>query len=864
MGSTAAATEDGDGDALLALALSRPDDALRRAAQLLARSPDPLVASCAHQAAGIVHRDRGDTATALRELRTALSLATRSRVATRAIDVRATLGATLVASGRSLAGLAELDRAESEASGLLRARVLLRRAHSRLSLGWHVEALEDLQEAVAVFRQHGDELWEARTLANRARVHQARGSFTRAEQDAVRARALFAQLDQHLEQVDALHTLGAISFLRGDLPLALAQFDEAARGFAGTGVSPANFVHDRCQLLLVAGLNPEALEVAEACLRDQPLVAVERAHLLLVAATAAYAVGDLDTARQRARAARTAFTRQHRPWWRLLSDLLLVQVAVAGGEHSARLTRLSAAVARDLVGSRADEAALALLLAGDLAATPADAETHYRAAARYRRHPSAVLAATGWLALARSRSRSGTTRGVLAAVENGLEALDEHRSRLGSAELRALSTQHGGDLATLALRRAVANGGPRDLLTWTERWRATALSHPPVRPAEGEADGLDAVRAAQRTLGEAQRDGADPSELERERRELERRVREHRHTLAGRRVATTPHLRVPELLDALREGPDGCTTLVELVVVDGTLRALVARVGRVRGFVVGPADDALDAVRAARFVLRQTSRGRPSDLAGLGQRLERTLLGPAARALGDGAVVISPPGQLHAAPWALAPCLAPRPVSVAPSAATWVRAARRPSSGRPDLVLVGGPGLRTGGAELDVLARENPLATVLRGAEATVGSTLAALDGAGLAHVAAHGHFRPDSPMFSSLALADGPLTVHDLELLHRPPHRFVLSACDSGVMVPVGADELLGLSAALLSLGTAGVVASVAEVNDEAAARVMVDLHHALAAGRGLAQGLLAVRQHAAGDALTEATAAAFVGLGV
>ena len=450
-------------------------------------------------------------------------------------------------------------------------------------------------------------------------------------------------------------------------------------------MSRANFVHDRCQLLLVAGLNEEALEVAETCLRDQQLVAVERAHLLLVCATAAFAVGDLEVAGRRARAARAAFTRQQRPWWRLLSDLLLVQVACAGGRRGAHLAELSSRVATELVASRADEAALALLLAAGLAADPEQAEKHYLAAARYRRHPSAVLAATGWLALARLRALSGTSRGVLSAVEKGLGALDQHRGRLGSTELRALSTHHGRDLATLALEQAVATGGARHLLTWSERWRATALSHASVRPSD---DTVDTVNTD------------DTDEQARSPR------------------APAPHLRVPVLLDELREGPDGCTTLVELVVVEGVLRALVARSGRVRGFVVGPAHDASAAVQAARFVLRQTGRGRPSDLAGLGARLERTLLGPAARALGDGPVVVSPPGHLHAAPWALLPSLARRPLSVAPSAATWVRARRRDPGRRHGLVLVGGPGLRTDGAELDVLARDEPGATLLRGPDA--------------------------------------------------------------------------------------------------------------------------------------------------
>lgn len=852
-----------DRDELLALALSRPAEALRRSEALLAKCPGPELASYAHQAAGIVYRDRADTVTALRELRQSLAQATASQETDRVIDVRATLGVTLVAAGRGAAGLAELDRAEHESVGLLHARVLLRRAHSYVHLSMLGRASEDLRSALAGFRRGGDRLWEARTLMHRAQVHLAQGSLARAQRDAFAAQELFAVVKQHLEGVDALQMLGAISYLHGDLPRALTQFDEAARGFEGTGVSPADFVHDRCQLLTVAGLHAEALDVADGCLADGQLTAVERAHLLLASAGAAFALGDLDETARRARAARVLFTRQQRSWWCLLSDLLLVQVAAVRGKRGKRLADLSARVAAELVDARADEAGLALLLAGDLALTPEASADHYQAAAAYRRRSSAVVAATGWLALARMRDLTGTRRGVLSACGKGLDALDEHRAGLGSAELRALSTQYGKDLATLALHQALATGTPRDLLFWSERWRAASLAQAPVRPPPGAADALDAVRAAQWALDEARREHDDPTKVARERRALERQVRDQRHRQAGSGTRAISHLNVTDLLDELREGPDGSTTLVELIEIDGTLRAMVARDAQVRGFAIGPVEEAIAAVTAARFVLRQTGRGRPTDLVGLGERLERTLLGPAARALGDGPVVISPPGHLHSTPWALLPSLARRPFTVAPSAATWARARRRDAARHAGLVLVSGPGLPTGGAEIDVLARENPQATVLRGDDASVAATLAALDGALLAHVATHGHFRPDSPMFSSLQLADGPLTVHDLELLRQPPHRFVLSACDSGVMVPVGADELLGLSAALLSMGTAGVVASVAEVSDEATATVMVDLHHALASGQSLAQALLQVRERADGDRIAAATAASFVGLG-
>jgi CHAT domain-containing protein len=247
----------------------------------------------------------------------------------------------------------------------------------------------------------------------------------------------------------------------------------------------------------------------------------------------------------------------------------------------------------------------------------------------------------------------------------------------------------------------------------------------------------------------------------------------------------------------------------------------------------------------------------------VGARLEQALLGPVARALPDGPVVVAPPSRLQAAPWGLLPSLAGRPVSQTPSAAVWLRAAGRAGDADGPDVFVGGPGLPAGARELVDLARRRPGAVVLGEGSATVDRALTAMDGASLVHVVAHGEFRRDNPMFSSLLLEDGPLTVHDLERLSTAPRRLVLSACDSGVMAPVGADELIGLSSALLSLGTAGVVSSVAEVNDEATCTFMGELHEELLRGGSVAEAVLAARQVAARDPVSTATAASFVAFG-
>ena len=109
----------------------------------------------------------------------------------------------------------------------------------------------------------------------------------------------------------------------------------------------------------------------------------------------------------------------------------------------------------------------------------------------------------------------------------------------------------------------------------------------------------------------------------------------------------------------------------------------------------------------------------------------------------------------------------------------------------------------------------------------------------------------------------DGPLTVYDFEQLHRAPYRLVLSSCDSGVLAPAGADELLGLVSSLLPLGTAGIIAGVVTLNDFAAVPLMVDLHRYLRAGQTLAEAMRNVRCRFRGDPVQYGTALSLTTLG-
>ena len=96
-------------------------------------------------------------------------------------------------------------------------------------------------------------------------------------------------------------------------------------------------------------------------------------------------------------------------------------------------------------------------------------------------------------------------------------------------------------------------------------------------------------------------------------------------------------------------------------------------------------------------------------------------------------------------------------------------------------------------------------------------------EGRRFVHVAAHGFFRPDNPMFSGIRLGGGSyLTLYDLYNLKLPAELVALSACVSGVSVIAAGDELLGLARGLFRAGAASLLLALWEVPDQSTADFM------------------------------------------
>jgi hypothetical protein len=304
----------------------------------------------------------------------------------------------------------------------------------------------------------------------------------------------------------------------------------------------------------------------------------------------------------------------------------------------------------------------------------------------------------------------------------------------------------------------------------------------------------------------------------------------------------------PPDLDVLKRAL-GETVLLELIEDAGALHAVTVDRKHARLHRLGPVTEVGAATTALRFAVGRLasaavsgpSRDAAHELAHESASiLDRFLLAPVLGQIGDRPLLIVPAGVLHGIPWAALPMCRRRPITVSPSAGLWLAMAQKASEAprATRTVLVGGPGPAQAPGEVADLRALYPSATALSGADATTTAFCRAVAGADLVHVAAHGTFRSDNPLFSSLRLFDGPVTVYDLEKL-EPPRRVVLSACEGGLSAVAGGEELMGLSAALLSLGTETLVASVTAVNDEATRTLMVELHRRLVAGSSPAQAL-------------------------
>jgi tetratricopeptide (TPR) repeat protein len=554
--------------------------------------------------------------------------------------------------------------------------------------------------------------------------------------------------------------------------------------------------------------------------------------------------------------------------------------------------------------------AAAALQLGDLAA----AGDGFAAALEHARTlglvPQQVAARVGQGELALRTQRPDDACLVLG---HALELVETARSELADDEFRSAVAALGARAHRLlvratAARMALGEVKAAALFEAVERGRARAFTQGLAEASLHDAEGADRgdraaapddargqfMRQRWREIvatgheGQPERHAAELRRLEAEWLELARqqRLRQAEKTLPGAR-ARAGWASATRVLQALADDQ----ALVAFHLDGEELTACVLRQGAVHCRAWG-APGVAEAVEALRFQI-ETPR-QPGALLGAhaalllrrvrvrAQSLHDLVWAPLTPLLeGVRRLVVVPHQALHYVPWCALHdgrgwLVQRHEVVVAASASAWLASAGAGAgAGRPvERVLVLGaddqlPQVRQEvqaigrifGARatlcLGEAARADALVTHAHGHAPGQGGAERGLGAADVVHLACHAQFRADNPEFSSLSLAGGPLTLHDLRSLSQaapaggaPLFRaalVVLSACETGLSRVAAGDELIGLVRGFALAGARAVLATQWVVSDASMAERMAEWYRHVFAGVAPAAALQRVQRAAA-----------------
>jgi CHAT domain-containing protein len=163
-------------------------------------------------------------------------------------------------------------------------------------------------------------------------------------------------------------------------------------------------------------------------------------------------------------------------------------------------------------------------------------------------------------------------------------------------------------------------------------------------------------------------------------------------------------------------------------------------------------------------------------------------------------------------------------ISYAPSATVFALCQEKPPSRKTPSLVLGIPDERAP----QILGEVQSVSSLLPHTELSVGaqatSRLLRERGpeCGLLHIATHGVYRQDNPMFSGIKLGDGYLNLYDLYQMRLPARLVTLSGCATGMNFVAAGDELLGLQRGLFCAGATSLLLSLWDVHDRSTAALM------------------------------------------
>ena len=718
------------------------------------------------------------------------------------------------------------------------------------------------------------EEWErvAITLHNMAMCLISLNDFPRSLECYQRSRKLCEQYGMPLLRDQADYNIAYLYYFRGEYSRAIEMLLETRRSCEVTGDAyhVALCYLDLSEIFLELNLSEEAREMAhEGMLRFEKLgMGYETAKTLANEAIAYGQQGKTVQALERFAKAREMFAREENLVWPWLLDLYQALLLFHEGRYFEARRLCSGAAAFFDTTVLSGKAALARLLLARIAMQvdePEAAEAEIEAAlARIEKIQTPVLAYQAQLLKGQLAYSRGNRSVALAAYLEARKSLEALRSRLHSEELKisfvknrlqvyeALvdlylgEAQEGNPLAAEAfccieaaksrsMSEMIFRGGQsfplgdagqselvrrirdlRDELNWY--YHRIELEQ--LRPEESSAGRLKQLR---------EKAVSHENELLRALRELP----------ANQRESATLEVPGDFTLERLQAALPKDTALVEYYSTGERLLAVVVTPGAIKIIPVSVVSRVLHLLHLLRFQLSKFRMG-----AGYTHRFEQPLLqatqghlealhdeliAPLGKHLTARHLVFVPHGALHFLPFhALRNgdeylCDA-HTISYAPSATVFSLCQERPASNMPKSLVLGIPDERAPQilSEVQTVAKLLPHPELFVGSQATAEVLRQHGSASSLLHIATHGSYRQDNPMFSGIRLGDGYLNLYDLYQIRLPAKLVTLSGCATGMNFVAAGDELLGLQRGLFCAGATSLLLSLWDVHDESTAALM------------------------------------------
>lgn len=745
------------------------------------------------------------------------------------------------------------------------------------------EALSSYEKARAGLERIGDARDVASVITNMATVQISMGRFEDALKAYREARSKCGAAGLNRMAAAADYNIAYLHYLRGDYLRAIDIYRHT-RLLCSELKDPYHEALcdlDEAEMYLELNLSREGARLARRAAAHFTTLGMnyERAKAMVSEAVSLHHVGASSTGRSLMRQAREILLQESNRVWPSLIDLYLAisylsddQTAMAGrlaNKASAHLSKgglpgksALCDLVRARVRLRSGRSAEARALCQGVLNLPAD-----------ERLPSIDYLA--WFTLGEVEENQGHWMAAWEAWQRTREAVDRLRNSLGGEDLRISflkdKVEVYENLIWLWLSRLSGMGEgptPRDALTLLQEAKSrsladlldTALTDRTGKAGDVTADLRAELASLYRRIESAMLGSnmraAEVRNLTRQARETENqitnRLQEQRRTQdssPAHRQAQFQGASGFAAQDLQRSLPKD-SQLVEFFAIRGKYIAAMVSQRRIEFIELGPVDAVAGKVRLVRFQLSKFRLG-ADYLERFAPRLQdaiRThlrelyddLFRPLRRKLREEHLVIAPYGILHQLPFhALQDgerCLGDEfTISYTPSGGVLAACLRRPASQATGNVVFGIADARSPAIETEArqVAELLPDAQLFLGTEATEERLRLAAPATRILHIATHGFFRRDNPLFSAIRLGDGFLSLFDLYRLNLDTDLVTLSGCSTGLSEVVGGDELLGLTRGLLHAGARAVLLSLWDVQDESTASYMTTFYRRMSEGQ-------------------------------